>query len=316
MKKTITVVVPTYNEELNVNNVYDRVTSMMNKYENYNYEILFVDNYSCDNTRFLISELAKKDKKVKAIFNARNFGYVRNVFYGVSQAQGDCAILIHADLQNPPELIDEFIKYWEEGYKVIAGVKKKSKENPLLFAMKKQYYKMMNKFSDTEMIEQLTDFGLYDKDFIQILRQLDDSVPYFKGIVSELGYKMKTIEFIQEERKNGKSFTNFFKSYDYAMLGITTYTKIMRAASWAGIILGFICIVIAIITCLAKLFAWHFYPTGTAAICVGVFFIGAVQLFFMGILGEYIMNINTRVLHRPLVIEETRLNFEKESTDE
>ena len=310
MTKLITIVVPTYNEELNVRNVCDRVTAIMKEHlSNYAYEILFVDNCSLDSTREVIRRLSDEDPHVKAIFNARNFGYVRNVFYAISQAKGDCAFLLHADLQNPPEMLVDFVKYWEEGYKVIVGVKKSSRESKLLFAFKKAYCKFMNKISDVEMIEQLTDFGLYDKGFIEVLRSLDDPVPYFKGIVSELGYQMKTVDFVQNDRENGKSFTNFFKSYDYAMLGITTYTKIIRAASWIGAILGMICLAIAIITFLSKVLGWQDFPTGIAAICIGTFFIGAVQMFFLGILGEYVMCINTRMLHRPLVIEEERIRY-------
>ena len=310
MKKMITVVVPTYNEELNVDNVYARVTKIIaESLNNYDYEIMFVDNCSLDATRDKIKALIERDKRVKAIFNARNFGYVRNVFYGLSQAEGDCAVLLHADLQNPPELIVDFVKYWEESYKVIVGIKRKSKENKVLFAIKGLYYKFMNKISDTEMIEQLTDFGLYDRSFINVLKNLDDPVPYFKGIVSELGFSMKKVEFVQDDRENGKSFTNFFKSYDYAMLGITSYTKIMRAASWLGFILGIICLIIAIVTFLSKILGWQDFPVGIAAICVGMFFLSAIQMFFIGILGEYVMSINTRVLHRPLVIEEERINF-------
>lgn len=310
MGKLITIVVPTYNEELNVRNVYCRITKIMNEHlSNYEYEILFVDNCSLDNTREIIRKLSAEDSHVKAIFNARNFGYVKNVFYAVSQTKGDCAFLLHADLQNPPEMLVDFVKYWEEGYKVIVGVKKSSKESKLLFAFKKAYYKFMNKISDVDMIEQLTDYGLYDRKFIDVLKNLDDPVPYFKGIVSELGYQMKIVEFIQNDRENGKSFTNFFKSYDYAMLGITTYTKIIRAASWVGVVLGIGCLVIAIITFLSKILGWQDFPTGIAAICIGTFFIGAVQMFFLGILGEYVMCINTRILHRPLVIEEERINY-------
>lgn len=308
--KKITVVVPTYNEELNVENVYSRVTQIMDGYsDKYNYEIMFIDNCSLDSTRSIIRKLTNKDNKVKAIFNARNFGYVRNVFYGLTQASGDCAILLHADLQNPPEMIHDFINYWEESYKVVVGVKRKSKENKLLFAVKNLYYTFMNRISDTEMIEQLTDFGLYDSSFLDVLRNLDDPVPYFKGIVSELGFAMKIVEFEQEDRKNGKSFTNFFKSYDYAMLGITSYTKIMRAASWFGFALGALCIIIAVVTFLSKVLGWQDFPVGIAAICVGMFFLSAIQMFFIGILGEYVMGINTRMLHRPLVIEEERVNF-------
>ena len=316
MKKLITVVVPTYNEELNIENVYSRVTKIMQgSLSNYDYEIMFIDNCSLDSTREKIRDLARKDNRVKAIFNARNFGYVRNVFYGLTQAQGDCAVLLHADLQNPPEMIADFVRYWEENYKVIVGIKRKSYENKLLFAIKGIYYKFMNRISDTEMIEQLTDFGLYDKSFIDVLRKLDDPVPYFKGIVSELGFSMKRVEFVQEDRKNGKSFTNFFKSYDYAMLGITSYTKIMRAASWLGGILGIICVIIAFATFLSKICGWQDFPVGIAAIGVGVFLLSSIQLFFIGILGEYVMSINTRVLNRPLVIEEERINFTAGGTD-
>lgn len=210
------------------------------------------------------------------------------------------------------ELIVDFVKYWEKSYKVIVGIKRRSHENKVLFAIKSLYYKFMNKISDTEMIEQLTDFGLYDKSFIEVLRNLNDPVPYFKGIVSELGFSMKKVDFIQEDRENGKSFTNFFKSYDYAMLGITSYTKIMRAASWIGFLLGIICVVIAIITFVSKILGWQDFSVGIAAICIGVFLLGSVQMFFIGILGEYVMSINTRVLHRPLVIEENELIFKSE----
>ena len=309
-KKIITIVVPTYNEEKNLDTLYNRVTNIMsNKLENYDYELLFVDNYSIDNTRGIIRKLSQNDKRVKAIFNAKNFGYVKNVFYAVSQAKGDCAFLLHADLQNPPELLVDFVKYWEEGYKLVVGVKKSSKESKLLYAFKSLYYKFMKMISDVEMIEQLTDFGLYDREFIDILKSLDDPVPYFKGIVSELGYHMKIVEFDQMDRKNGKSFTNFFKSYDYAMLGITTYTNIIRAASWIGVLLGIICTIIAISTLIMKIIWWDSFSTGIAAICIGVFFIGAIQLFFLGMLGEYVIRINSRLLKRPLVIEEERINY-------
>ena len=310
MKKLITVVVPTYNEELNVKNVWQRVTKIMEEdLQQYDYEILYVDNCSTDATQSIISELAVRDNHVKAIFNARNFGYVKNVYYAVTQAKGDCAFLLHADLQNPPEKLVQFVRYWEEGYKVIVGVKKTSKENKLLFALKSLYYHLMNKISDSEMIEQLTDFGLYDRKFLDVLKNLDDTLPYFKGIVSELGFDLKVVEFDQNDREKGKSFTNFFKSYDYAMLGITTYTKLIRAASWAGLLLGLLCVVIAIITFVLKILNWTSFPTGVAAICIGVFFIGAMQMFFLGLLGEYVICINTRLLRRPLVIEEKRIRY-------
>ena len=311
MKKIITIVIPTYKEEDNIIPAYKEVTSIMvNELSHYDYEIMFVDNDSPDNTRFLIKELCEKDKKVKAIFNARNFGQARSHFYGLIQAQGDCAVLLHADLQNPPSVIPLFVKEWENGAKVVVGIKDNSKENRFMFFMRSVYYKLMSKVSDTEQIEHFSDFELLDKEFLNVLIRLNDPLPYLRGIVSELGFKMKRVHYSQNNRERGETSANWKVIYDFAMLGITSYTKsIMRLATKIGFVLSFISMIIAIITFIMKLNNWDEFPIGVASTSIGVWFLGSVQLFFIGFLGEYVLNINTRVMNRPLVIEQERINF-------
>lgn len=310
--KTISILVPTYNEQDNVELVYDRVTEVMTKQlPNYAYELVFIDNGSEDRTRELIRGLCAKDKRVKAIFNARNFGYSRSHFYGLTQMTGDAVMLVHADLQNPPELIPEFLKKWEQGAKVIIGIKNKSKENGFVYFVRGIYYKMMKAMSEVEQIEHFTDFELLDQSFIEVLRKIDDPVPYLRGIVSELGFKMERVYYTQNKREHGKSYANFFKMYDFAMLGITAYSKtLLRMATFVGGGLAGISILVAIITFIRKLLDWNSFSLGAAATTIGVFFLGAVQLFFIGILGEYVLSINSRVIKRPLVIEESRINFD------
>lgn len=309
--KTITVVVPTYNEEANVLLIYQRLSKVFREHlPEYQLEILYIDNDSADSTRAKICTLAQNDVHVKAIFNARNFGFTRSTYYGLSQATGDCAILIFADMQDPPEVIPEMVKKWEEGNKIVVGIKNKSKESRLMYLIRKLYYRFVAKISQVEHIEQYDGFGLYDRSFIEVLRELKDPVPYLRGIVSELGYKRAEIFYEQDIRKNGKSSFNFIKMYDLAMLGITSYSKtFMRVATFSGLSIGIVSMVIALFTFIKKLLFWNSFPIGTAAILIGVFFFGGVQLFFIGVIGEYISNINIRVMNRPLVIEERRLNF-------
>ena len=311
MNKLITIVIPTYNEEENIFPAFKEVTTLMNdKLPNYNYEIMFIDNDSTDNTRKLIEQLCDKDKNVKAIFNARNFGQARSHFYGLTQAQGNCAILLHADLQNPPSIIPKFIDAWENGAKIVAGIKDNSKENRIMFFLRSCYYRFMAKVADVEQIQHFSDFELLDKEFIDVLRNLNDPLPYLRGIVSELGMRMKRVHYSQNKREKGKTTANWNIIYDFAMLGITSYTKsIMRLATKFGLILSLISAIIAIITFIVKLIHWDSFPTGMAATSIGVWFLGSVQLFFIGLLGEYVLNINTRIMNRPLVIEERRINF-------
>ena len=311
---TITVVVPTYNEELNVKNVYERVKAVFEtKLSGYDFQLLFADNASKDKTQEIIKELCRNDNRVQAIFNNTNFGFSKSSFYGLSQAEGDCAVLMYADMQDPPEVICEFVKKWEEGYKVVVGIKSKSKENPLMYMVRGMYYKLLDKLSDVEHIKQFDGFGLYDASFIETLRNLDDPLPYLRGIVSEIGPERAYVEYEQDIRKEGKSSFNFMKYYDVAMLGITSSTKaVMRMATFLGMILSCICIIIAIVTLVLKIIYWDYYSVGTAAVIIGIFFVGGIQTFFLGFLGEYIVNINQRTMRHPIVVEKERINMKRE----
>ena len=308
--KKISVLVPTYNEGDNVVNVVERLENILSSLENYNYEIIFIDNCSKDNTRKKLLDLCDKNKNVKAIFNAKNFGFSRSVFYGLTQTTGDCTILIYADFQEPPELIPKLIEEWENGYKIVIGKKSSSKENPIIYFIRLIYYKLIKSISEIDHIDNFNGFGLYDKDFIYILRNLDDSEPYLRGIVAELGYKIKEFYYEHQKRKFGKTHFNFFQMYDVAMLGITSYSKvILRLATMFGFLFSFLSFLSGIVYLIYKFLYWDKFPIGIAPLVLGVFFIGSVQIFFIGLLGEYILNINLRVMKRPLVIEEKRINF-------
>lgn len=311
--KTISVMIPTYNEEENVELMYEALVKEFQEYLNdYKYEILFIDNKSKDNTRELIRKICKKDKNVKAIFNAQNFGQFNSPYYGLTQTSGDCTVSMCADFQDPVEMIHKFVKEWENGYKIVIGIKTKSKENKLMRIFRSVYYKLIKKFSDVQQIEHFTGFGLYDKDFINILRNLKDSQPYMRGIVSELGYERKELEYTQPKRLRGKSSNNFMRLYDAAMLGITSYTKVgMHLATIFGALIAMVCFIIGMVYLIIKLCNWNSMPVGIAPLIICVLFVGAIQLFFIGFIGEYIVNINQRVMNRPLVVEEERINFKK-----
>ena len=311
--KKISILVPTYNEEDNVNNVVLILQNILSQnLKNYDYEIVFIDNCSTDNTRNILTTLCEKNRNVKAIFNAKNFGVARSIFYGLTQTTGDCTILIYADFQEPPELIPKLIEEWENGYKIVIGKKNSSKENPIMYIIRLIYYKLIKYISEIEHIDNFNGFGLYDKSFINVLRNLGDSEPYLRGIVAELGYKIKTITYQHQIRKFGKTHFNFYRLYDHAMLGITSYSKIvLRSATMFGFLFSLITFIIGLIVFIQKITHWTTYPIGMAALMVGVFFIGSVQIFFIGLLGEYILNINLRVMKRPLVIEEERINFDE-----
>lgn len=315
--KKISMVVPTYNERDNIQDGYERLTGIMkNMLPTYDYEILYIDNFSDDGTRDCLRILAEKDKHVKVILNGNNYGWSRSSYHGIINSTGDCTVLLSADMQEPPEKIVDFVREWENGYKVVIGIKSQSKENKIKYFLRNCYYNFLNKVAEINHIKQFMGFGLYDKEFVKILRKLDDPMPYFRGIVSELGYKVKKIEYTQDVRKKGKTHFNFFKIYDLAMLGITSYSKVvMRMATLLGFGLAAIFILIAIVTFFLKIFHVIEYPIGIAAISMGVFALGGIQLFFTGLLGEYILNINTRTMKRPLVVEEERMNFDENETD-
>lgn len=314
MMKKISIVIPTYNEIENISLIIEKLKEIFeNDLKSYLYELIIIDNYSTDGTREKIKEICKNEKNIKGILNAKNFGFLNSTFYGLTQSTGDATILMVADFQDPPGLVVDFIKEWEKGYKIVIGLKNRSKESKLMYLIRTIYYKIINKIANIDHIEHFTGFGLYDKKFVKILKELDDPTPYLRGIVAELGFTRKEINFEQPKRKFGKSKFNFFSLYDVAMLGITSYTKIiLRLATFIGFFVGIISLLLSIVYLVLKLIYWNLFPTGTAPILIGIFFLGSLQLFFIGILGEYIMNINTKVLKRPLVVEEERINFDEE----
>ncbi|MBX4260779.1 glycosyltransferase family 2 protein [Clostridium estertheticum] len=315
--KKISILIPTYNEEENVIPLSQEIVELFkNELVIYDYEIVFIDNYSKDNTRVLLSDLCRKNNNIKAIFNAKNFGQFNSPYYGLCQTIGDCTILMCADFQDPINMIPKFIKEWENGYKIVCGIKTASKENKIMYFLRSCYYKAIKKMSNVEQIEHFTGFGLYDKSFVDILRNLGDPSPFLRGIVAELGFERKEIPYEQAKRRAGKTSNNLYKLYDAAMLSFTSYTKIgLRLATFAGFILSGLSIVVALVYLILKLIYWNNFPVGMAPIIIGVFFFGSVQLFFIGLVGEYIMNINNRVMNRPLVIEEMRINFDELDAD-
>lgn len=310
--KKISILIPTYNEEGNVVPLSEAVVKLFdNELKNYDYEIIFIDNYSKDNTRTLLSQLCKKNYRIKAIFNAKNFGQFNSPYYGLCQTTGDCTILLCADFQDPIELLPKFVNEWEQGYKIVCGIKTTSKENKVMYFLRSCYYKTIKKMSDVEQIEHFTGFGLYDKSFIEVLKNLNDPTPFLRGIVAELGFERKDIPYEQAKRRAGKTSNNFYKLYDAAMLSFTSYTKIgLRIATIGGFALSATSITVALVYFILKLIYWNSFPAGMAPILIGVFFFGSVQLFFIGLVGEYIMNMNIRIMNRPLVIEEKRINFD------
>ena len=310
--KTISIMIPTYNEEENARPIYEAVRNeMLTKLPTYDYEILFIDNKSQDNTRQVIEKICEEDSHVKAIFNAKNFGQFNSPYYGLIHTTGDCTISLCADFQDPVDTIPRLVHKWEEGYKIVCAIKTKSKESPLMYFLRGCYYKFIHAVSSVSMIEQFTGFGLYDKSFLDVLRELGDPTPFYRGIVPELGFDITQIEYTQQKRRAGKTSNNWKTLYDAAMLSFTSYTKIfLRMPTILGALLagGSVCaaIVYAVVCCIS-----HF-AVGLAPVILLVCFFSGVQLFFLGMMGEYILGINERMKKRPLVVEEKRLNFEKD----
>ena len=310
--KKIAIVIPCYNEEENIVGITKAIEDeLVSSLPQYDYEILIIDNCSTDNTRALIRGICTNNKKVKAIFNAKNFGQFNSPYHAILQADGDCVIPICADFQDPVEMIPRFVHEWENGYKIVCGIKSKSKENPFVRFFRTCYYKLIKKMSSVEQIEHFTGFALYDRDFVEVLRELNDPTPFIRGIVAELGYKRKDIEYTQQKRAAGKTHNNFFTLYDAAMLSFTSYTKIgLRIASMLGFAIAVLSALIGIVYLVMKLIWWERFPGGTVPTMILSTFLGSVQMFFLGFLGEYVMNMNTRIMNRPLVVEEERINFE------
>ena len=310
--KKVSILIPCYNEEDNVIPMSEAIVNLFTtQLTKYDYELVFIDNDSKDTTRPKLRKICEKNPHIKAIFNAKNFGQFNSPYYGILQTTGDCTISMVCDFQDPIELIPRYLEEWEKGYKIVIGIKTSSKENKLVYGLRTLYYKIIKKFSDVEQIEHFTGSGLYDKEFVQVLRDLKDPTPFLRGIVAELGYKRKEIPYEQPKRRAGKTHNNFFTLYDAAMLSITSYTKVgLRACTFLGMICGTISALIGLIYLILKLLFWNRFAAGMAPILIGMFFLGSLQLFFIGFIGEYISSINRRVMNRPLVVEEERINFD------
>ena len=309
--KSISIVTPCYNEEENAEEVYNRVREVMAGLGRYRYEHIFIDNASRDNTVAIIKRIARRDSNVKLIVNARNFGHVRSPFHAFLQAQGDAVIGLVADLQDPPELIPQMVKKWEEGYSMVLCIKETSQENPLMFWIRTRYYRLVQRLSSIETFENFTGFGLYERRVVEAVRSFGEANPYFRGMIAEIGLPHYELIYDQPRRFRGITKNNFYTLYDYAMLGITNLSKVpLRLATF----LGFICAGFSVLAGFAyliyKLAFWNNFSVGTAPLVIGLFFLGSVQLVSMGILGEYVGAIHTQVFKRPLVIEKERVNFE------
>lgn len=307
----VSVMSPCYNEEENVEEVYRQTKAVFSDLPGYSYEHIFIDNASTDRTVAILKEIAQYDKNVKIIVNSRNFGHIRSPFHAMLQTSGDATILMASDLQDPPVLIKEFVSKWEEGYLLVLAVKTKSNESAIMFLIRKAYYNLINRLSEIELTKNHTGFGLYDKKIITTLKQINDPYPFFRGLISDIGFDSAKIEFTQPARKRGITKNNFYTLYDIAMLGITNHSKIpLRLAAMLGFAMSAACLLVALGYVVAKLLFWNHFTVGIAPLIISVFFFSSVQLFFLGIVGEYIGSIHTQVLRRPLVIEKERVNFE------
>ena len=311
--KKISILTPCYNEEENVEDLYNQVKSQFDALsDKYTYEHIFIDNASKDKTVEILKRIAAKDKNVKIIVNAANFGQVRSPFYGLKQCYGDAVINLAADLQDPPEVIPELLAKWEEGHKVVVAVKNKSRESPIMYGIRTLFYTRVRKMSESPLIDNYTGFGLYDKSFMEVIRQNDDPYPYLRGFVAEYGGDIAIVYYTQPKRLRGTSSYNFYRLYDVAMLGFVSHSKVpLRMATFIGFLVAALSLGVALFYFIYKLCFWNDFQTGNAPVVIGLFFFSAVQLIFIGILGEYVGAINTQVRKRPLVIEKERVNFDE-----
>jgi polyisoprenyl-phosphate glycosyltransferase len=309
--KTITIAAACYNEEGNIRDLYSQLCAIIAEYPHYKWEMLFIDNASHDSTPEILRELAAADQRVKVIINARNFGAVRSGSHALMNSFGDAVIAMASDLQDPPHLIRDFIAKWEEGYKIVLGVKTGAEESRLFYLVRTTYYTLVKRLADIELTPHSTGFGLYDKKVMDAFRKMDDPYPYFRGIIADIGFPSAKVPFKQPQRKRGITTNNFYTLYDLAMLGLTTHSKVpLRIATMLGFAMSIMSLLVAIGYSIYKLLFWYSFPVGQAPIVIGLFLFSSVQLFFIGILGEYIGAIHTQVLHRPLVIEKERINFD------
>jgi glycosyltransferase involved in cell wall biosynthesis len=313
MMKTISIHTPCFNEEENVEEVYKRCRAVMQKLARYKYEHIFIDNNSTDDTVAILRRIAARDRNVKVIVNSRNFGHIRSPYHAFLQCSGDAVIGIVADLQDPPELIEQLVRKWEEGYSMVLCLKTASRENPMMYWIRTQYYRLVKRLSDIETFENFTGFGLYDRKVVEVIKTFPDAYPYFRGMIAEIGLPYTTIQFEQARRIRGITKNNFYSLYDMAMLGITNLSKVpLRTVTFLGFAGSLLSIIVALAYLMYKLIFWRNFEVGMAPLVIGLFFLGSVQLVSMGILGEYIGAIHTQVLKRPYVVEKERINFEYE----
>jgi polyisoprenyl-phosphate glycosyltransferase len=308
--KHVTIVSPCFNEEQNVEELYLRVVAAMERCPQYDFDLLFIDNASPDRTVDVLRRLAANDRRVRVIVNTRNFGHIRSPVHGILQAEGDAVVALASDLQDPPELIPEFLARWEAGYKVVMGVKGKSEESPLFYALRTAYYSTLQRLSDIELVQHFTGFGLYDRKVIEILRTVGDPYPYFRGLIADIGFESARINYTQSKRRRGITKNNFYTLFDIAMLGLTNHSKVpLRFATLVGFVSGALSFLVGLFYLVFKLIDWNGFSVGMAPLVVGLFFFASVQLIFLGVVGEYVGSIHTQVLRRPLVVERERINF-------
>jgi glycosyltransferase involved in cell wall biosynthesis len=314
MSKRISVVTPLYNEEENVIELCDRIAAVMQSLP-YDYEHICIDNCSLDRTAAVLRERAAGDPRLKVILNARNFGHIRSPYYAMLQASGDATVVIAGDLQDPPEMIPEFIRKWEEGSRMVMAVKPESAESGLMTFARRLYYRIVNRISDVPLVDNATGAGLYDRAVLEALRRINDPYPYVRGLVCEIGFPIATVPFAQPRRMRGVTSQNFYTLYDLAMLGITKHSKVpLRLMAMSGLALSCLSLLVAFGYLLAKLLFWDSFELGLAPVLIGMFFFGAMQLLFLGLLGEYIGAIQTQVRNLPLVVEAERINFDDSTT--
>jgi polyisoprenyl-phosphate glycosyltransferase len=307
---TVTILTPCYNEAENVAALYERVRAVFDALDGYQYEHLFIDNASTDRTVEILRELARHDPRVKVIVNTRNFGHVRSPYHALLQCRGDAVIGMAADLQDPPEMIPRFLEKWREGYKVVLGIKNASEESSAMFALRRLGYSVIDRLSEVKQVRNSTGFGLYDRDFVSVLRRLPDPYPYFRGIVAELGFRYATIPYTQPSRKKGLTKNNLYMLYDLGIQGIVNHSKIpLRLATIVGFLSSVVSLIAALVYFVMKMLFWYDLPIGIAPLIIGLFCVASVQLFFLGVLGEYVGSIYTQVRNRPLVVEAERINF-------
>ncbi|MFT4171277.1 MAG: glycosyltransferase family 2 protein [Rhodocyclaceae bacterium] len=315
MQKLISVVTPCYNEEGNIEELHARIAKVMGQLP-YDYEHIFIDNRSTDATVDKIKAVAAWDTHVRLIVNTRNFGPVRSPYHALLQSHGDAVVLIASDLQDPPEMIPEFVAKWEEGYKTILAVKPESDESSAMFFIRKCYYRFISRISEVPLVQNATGAGMFDKAVVDILRRIRDPYPYFRGLVCEIGMAITTVPFKQPRRKHGITKYNFYNLYDTAMLGITNHSKVpLRLMTMAGFAMSMLSFMLALLFFVAKLVFWNYFQLGIAPVLIGLFFFGGIQMFFIGLLGEYVGAIHRQVRNLPLVIEEERVNFSLPSTE-